>query len=134
MANTFEFVGKLSIGKESEKFKPYELTSFASGWGKGRLLFNVQSAENRHMLTVEGMYKEDGTGTIYTFTKGKVDPTTSVKTKGEPLQVKWKDRNKPEIIEKVAEFKKFVIDFEKQGRRYELEKALKKQEAGESVT
>ena len=133
MANQFEIVGKLSISKESEKFKPYEHTSFASGWAKGRLLFNVQAAENRHMLTTEGMYKEDGTGTIYTFTKGKISPVTSVKTKGESLQVKWKDRNKPEILEQVAEFKKFVIDFEKQGRRYELEKALKKQEAGESV-
>lgn len=131
MSNTFEFIGKLSIGKESESFKPFEETSYPSGWDKYRLLFNVQAAENRHMLTSEGMAKADGTGIVYTFSKQKVDPITNVKTKGESLQVPWKDRFKPEVIEKVAEFKKFVIDFEKPNRRYELEAALKKQEKGE---
>lgn len=124
MTNTFEIVGKLSIGKESEKFKPYEITPFSSGWTKGRLLFNVQAAENRHMLTAEGMFKEDGTGLVYTFTKGITDPVTHVKVKGENIQIPWKDRNKPEVIEKVAEFKKFVVDLEKYGRRYKLEKAI----------
>jgi hypothetical protein len=130
MANTFEIVGKLSVGKESEKFKPYEATSFPSGWAKSRLLFNVQAAENRHMLQIEGMYKEDGTGTLYTFTKGVVDPTTHERAKGESLQVAWKDRNKPEILEKVAEFKKFVVDLEQYGRRYKLENAIEKQNEG----
>jgi hypothetical protein len=130
MANTFEIVGKLSIGKESEKFKPFEQTSYNSGWAKSRLLFNVQAAENRHMLQIEGMYKEDGTGTLYTFTKGVVDPTTHERAKGESLQVAWKDRNKPEILEKVAEFKKFVVDLEQYGRRYKLENAIEKQNEG----
>jgi hypothetical protein len=130
MANTFEIIGKLSMSKETEKFKPYEYTSFPSGWAKARLLFNVQSAENRHMLTTEGMFKEDGTGTIYTFTKGNTDPKTHEKTKGENIQVPWKDRNKPEVLEKVAEFKKFVIDLEQYGRRYKLENAIEKQKEG----
>lgn len=130
MANQFEIIGKLSISKESDKFKPYETTSYPSGWDKSRLLFNVQSAENRHMLTSEGMYKADGTGTIFSFSKGEVDPTTHERKKGEKLQIAWNDRNKPEVIEKVAEFKKFVVDLEKYGRRYELENALKKQEEG----
>ncbi|MBD1379094.1 hypothetical protein [Metabacillus arenae] len=130
MANTFEIIGKLSISKESEKFKPYEVTSYPSGWAKSRLLFNVQSAENRHMLTSEGMYKEDGTGFVYSFTKGEVDPTTHERKKGEKIQIPWKDRNKPEVIENIAEFKKLVVDLEKYGRRYELENALEKQEKG----
>jgi hypothetical protein len=130
VANTFEIIGKLSISKETEKFKPYEYTSFPSGWAKARLLFNVQSAENRHMLSVEGMYKEDGTGTVYTFTKGTTDPKTHEKTKGENIQVPWKDRNKPEVLEKVAEFKKYVIDLEQYGRRYKLENAIEKQKEG----
>jgi hypothetical protein len=134
MANQFEIIGKLSISKESDKFKPYEVTSFKSGWDKSRLLFNVQSAENRHMLTSEGMFKADGTGTIFSFSKGEVDPTTHERKKGEKLQIAWRDRNKPEVIEKVAEFKKFVVDLEKYGRRYELENALKKQEEGKLTT
>lgn len=130
MNNTFEIIGKLSVSKESEKFKPYEATSFPSGWAKSRLLFNVQSAENRHMLSSEGMYKEDGTGVVYTFTKGEVDPTTHERKKGEKIQIPWKDRNKPEVIENIAEFKKYVFDLEKYGRRYELENALTKQNEG----
>jgi hypothetical protein len=130
MANTFEVIGKLSISKETDKFKPYETNSFPSGWDKARLLFNVQSAENRHMLTIEGMYKADGTGKVYTFTKGTTDPKTHEKTKGENIQIPWKDRFKPEIIEKVAEFKKFVFDSEQYGRRYKLENAIQKQQEG----
>lgn len=130
MANTFEIVGKLSMSKATEKFSPYETTSFPSGWAKSRLLFNVQSAENRHMLTSEGMYKEDGTGLVYTFTKGKTDPITHERIKGENITIPWKDRNKAENIEKVAEFKKFVIDLEKYGRRYKLENAIEKQKEG----
>jgi hypothetical protein len=130
MANTFEIIGKLSISKETEKFKPYEYQSFPSGWAKARLLFNIQSAENRHMVTAEGMFKEDGTGKIYTFTKGETNPTTHERTKGENIQIPWKDRNKPEIIEQIAEFKKYVVDLEQYGRRYKLENAVKKQEEG----
>lgn len=124
MANTFEIVGKLSISKESEKFSPYEFTEYPSGWNKARLLFNVQSAENRHMLSMEGMYKADGTGKVYTFTKGSTDPKTHEKIKGENIQVPWKDRHKPEVLEEVAEFKKFVFDLEKTGRRYKLQQAV----------
>jgi hypothetical protein len=123
MVNTFEIVGKLSISKENEKFKPYEVTEYPSGWTKSRLLFNVQSAQNRHMLSMEGMYKADGTGKVYTFTKGSVNPTTHERIKGENIQVPWKDRNKPEVLENVAEFKKFVVDLEKTGRRYKLQHA-----------
>lgn len=124
MANTFEIVGKLSINKETEKFSPYEYTEYPSGWNKSRLLFNIQSGSNRHQLSIEGMYKADGTGKVYTFTKSVTDPTTHVKTKGENIQIPWKDRMKPEIVETVAEFKKFVFDSEKTGRRYKLEKAV----------
>jgi hypothetical protein len=130
MANTFEIIGKLSISKETEKFKPFEQQSFHSGWDKSRLLFNIQSAENRHMLTIEGMFKADGTGTVFTFTKGEVNPTTHVREKGENIQIPWRDRFKPEVIEKVAEFKKFVVDLEQYGRRYKLENAIKKQAEG----
>lgn len=124
MANTFEIVGKLSIGKQTEKFVPHEIVSFPSGWSRTRLLFNVQSAENRHLLTSEGMFKEDGSAVVYTFTKGSTDPVTHEKKKGENIQVPWKDRNKEEVIDKVAEFKKFIVDVEKYGRRYKLENAL----------
>lgn len=130
MANTFELIGKMSISKPSEKFLPYETNSYDNGWSKNKLIFNVQSAENRHMLVTEGMRKDDGTGVIFSLTKGTVDEKTNEKKKGENIQIPWKDRNDPEIIERIAEFKKYVIDLETYGRRYKLENALQKQQEG----
>lgn len=129
MNNTFEIIGKISISKETDKFRPYTDDS-SNGWRYNKLLFNVQSDVNRHLLEIGGTYKENGTGVIKTFSKGSVDPNTHEKLKGERIEIAWRDRNKPEVLEKVAEFKKFVIDLEKYGRRYELQNALKKQQEG----
>ena len=123
--NTFEIIGKLSIGKESEKFKPYKVTTYDSGWANKELLFNVIAGDNRHMLKIKGGYYSDGNGKVFSFSKaGKSD--TGEKIKGEKLEISWKDRFKPEILENVAEFKKCVIDLEEYGRRFKLEKALEK--------
>jgi hypothetical protein len=129
MVNTFEFIGKLVIGKESEKFKPYEVITSAKGWVTKRLLFNVIAGDNRHMLESKGGYFKDESGKIFTFSKaGKDDNGNQIK--GEKLEVAWKDRFKPEIIENVAEFKKFVVDLEEYGRRFKLEKAVEKKNDG----
>lgn len=130
MANTFEIIGKLSIGKESDKFKPYNSDTSPSNWTYNKLLFNVQSGENRHLLSSGGAYKANGKGIIKTFTKGEVDPTTHVRTKGENIEVEWKNRSNPEILSTVAEFKKFVVDLEVYGRRKDLKEALNKQKKG----
>ena len=121
--NTFEFVGKLSIGKESEKFKPYTTESYPSGWTNNKLLFNVVAGDNRHMLESKGGYFANGEGKIYTFSKGGKDAEGN-QIKGEKLEILWKNRFDPKQIEKVAEFKKFVIDLEEYGRRYKLERIL----------
>ncbi|WP_442636499.1 hypothetical protein [Rossellomorea marisflavi] len=133
MTNTFEIVGKISLPKESDKFKPYQTNEYDSGWNKSKLLFNVQSESNRHMLVTEGLYKADGTGVVYTFTKGETDPVTHEKKKGEKIQVPWKNRLKPEVIDNIAQFKRLVVDLEENGRRYKLKEALDKQDKGESV-
>ena len=121
--NTFEFVGKLSIGKESEKFKPYTTESYPSGWTNNKLLFNVVAGDNRHMLESKGGYFANGEGKIYTFSKGGKDAEGN-QIKGEKLEILWKNRFNPKEVEKVAEFKKFVIDLEEYGRRYKLERIL----------
>jgi hypothetical protein len=129
MSNTFEFIGKLSIGKESEKFKPYAVNTSAKGWTTHRLLFNVLAGDNRHMLEVSGGYMKDGSGKIYSFSKSGTDDN-GARVKGEKLEIAWKDRFDPEIVDNVAEFKKFVVDLEEYGRRYKLEKAVEKLEDG----
>lgn len=123
--NTFEIIGKLMIGKESESFKPYKVDTYQTGWVSNRLLFNVIAGDNRHMLESKGGYFKDGNGKVFTFAKGGKDSDGN-KVKGEKLEIPWKDRFKLENIEKVAEFKKFVVDLEEPGKRFKLEKALEK--------
>ena len=75
----FEMTGKLSISKETEKFKPWDERKYDSGWVKRRLLFNVTCGDNRHMLSVDDGSFEDGHGDVYTFTKSTVDESGNKK-------------------------------------------------------
>lgn len=129
----FEMVGKISIGKTTEKFQPYSETKYDSGWVKRRLMFNAVCGDNRHMLTVDAGSFADGHGDVYTYTKGGVDENGN-KVKGESIQIPFKDRLTSPRIAEVAEFRKFVFDLEKPGRRYKLEKAAEKVKEGGTLT
>lgn len=134
MNNTFEFVGKIVPCKETEKFKPYSNTVFDSGWAKKQIKFNMVCGNNRHFLEASSLYNSKNTNnmTIYTFSKGATSDSGD-KIKGEKMEVKFSDRFDPDIISKVAEFKRFVIDTEIPKRRYNLEKAIDKFKNG-SIT
>lgn len=129
----FEMTGKLSISKETEKFKPWEEKTYDSGWVKRRLLFNVTCGDNRHMLAVDDGSFEDGHGDVYTFTKATVDESGN-KKKGESITIPFKERLTSPKIAEVAEFKKYVFDLEKPGRRYGLEKAAERLKEGRNLT
>lgn len=126
MANniSFEMVGKLSIGKESEKFKPFTTETSAKGWITEKLSFNCLSGTNRHFLSLKAGH-HDKNAKIYSYTKKTVDENGN-QVKGQKLEIKWEDRLKQDVIDKVAEFKKSVIDLEKPNRRYKLTKLVEK--------
>lgn len=130
MNNTFEITGKLVLGKETEKFKPYILKTSDKGYTTMSFQPTLVAGCNRHFLRIKSVHKADGTGQVFTFGKGGMDKDTGEKVKGEKLQIAWADRNKLAAVEQVAEFKKFVIDLEEPGRRYKLEKALEKVKDG----
>ena len=129
----FEMLGRISLGKETEKFKPYSETTYDSGWVKKRIMFNAICGDNRHLLTVDAGAFADGHGDVYTFSKGSVDENGK-RTKGESLKIPFKDRLTSSKLAEVAEFKKFVFDLEKPNRRYKLEKAAEKIKEGTSLT
>ena len=129
----FEMVGKISLGKETDKFKPYSEHKYDSGWVKRRIMFNAICGDNRHLLTVDAGSFADGHGDVYTFSKGSVDNSGN-KVKGESLKIPFKDRLTSPKLAEVAEFKKFVFDLEKPNRRYKLEKAAEKIKEGTSLT
>ena len=135
MNNTFEFVGKIIPCKETDKFKPFSDTRFnKSDWAKKQIKFNMVCGNNRHFVEASSLYNAEHTDTmtIYTVSKGTTSDNGE-KTKGEKMKIPFKDRAKPEVIEKVAEFKKFVVDTEVPKRRYNLEKAIDKFKDG-SIT
>lgn len=129
----FEMIGKISIGKETEKFKPYSENHYDSGWVKRKLMFNATCGDNNHLLTVDDGCWEDGHGDVYTFSKNTVDESGE-KKKGESIKIPFKDRLTSPRISEVAEFKKFVFDLEKPGRRYKLEKAAERLKEGKNLT
>lgn len=132
MAIPFEMVGKISISKESDKFKPYTETIYDSGWVSRHLMFNAVCGDNRHMLSIKGGSFKDGHGDVYLFSKATVDEAGHRK-KGESFKIPFADRFQSPRIEEVAEFKKFVFDLEEPGRRYLLHKLADHIHEGKSV-
>lgn len=126
-------LGKITMSKETEKFKPYNETKYESGWVKRRIMFNAICGDNRHLLSIDGGSFADGHGDVYTFSKGSVDANGN-KVKGESLKIPFKDRLTSPKLAEVAEFKKFIFDLEKPNRRYKLEKAAEKIKEGTSLT
>ena len=130
MANTFEFIGKIVPCKETDNFKPYDKRTFDSGWSKTTLKFNVVCDTNRHFLEVGVLTPANlENAIIYTTTKGG-ENSDGTRAKGENIQVSFADRNKADIIDSVANFKKFVVDTEVYGRRQQLENAIDKFKEG----
>lgn len=133
MTNNFEMVGKLSIGRESEKFKPYKEDVFE---GKSKmkvrtLNFQVIAANSRHFLQSKELCFDDGK--IFTFSKGTMDADGNY-TKGKSLIIPFKDRLKSENVAKVAEFKKLIVDLEVKGRRVKLNELINKYKNGDDIT
>ena len=103
----FEMLGKISLGKETEKFKTYSETTYDSGWVKRKIMFNAVCGDNRHLLSVDAGSFADGHGDVYTFSKGSVNEDGS-RVKGETLKIPFKDRFTSPRLAEVAEFKKFI--------------------------
>lgn len=129
----FEMTGKISIGKETEKFKPYFENHYDSGWVKRRLIFSAACGDNSHLLALEDGCWEDGHGDVYTFSKNTVSESGE-KKKGETIAIPFKERFTSPKIDEVAEFRKYIFDLEKPGRRYKLEKAAERLKEGKNLT
>ena len=119
--NTFNFCGKIALGKETEKFKPVEKRVFDSGWSSLNVKFNCISDTNRVMCTVQGgKWADDAKNSVKTFSKSTTDENGKV-TKGTNIEIPWAKRFDADQIARVAGFRKFVVDTEDSKRRYKLQ-------------
>ena len=131
--NVFNFCGKISLGKETEKFKPIERKEFTSKWMNTTVKFNVISGTNRILcMTQGGKWTDDKKNTVKTFGKSTTDENGKV-TKGAAIDIPWAKRFDAEEIAKVAGFKKFVVDTGDYKMRYKLQDLVAAFENG-SVT
>ena len=121
MANVFNFTGKISLPKQTEKFSPVERKSFQSGWTNTTVKFNCISGTNRVLcMTQGGKWTEDKKNTVKTFGKSTTDANGKV-TKGAQIDIPWAKRFDADEIAKVAGFKKFVVDTGDYKMRYKLQ-------------
>ena len=128
------FVGKLKSIPSTDKWKTYGEDKYPSGWTRRTLQFNGINGTNRHTMTIQGGYFPDKVG--YTIkTLGPSTKDENGKTiAGEKVEILWKDRKDPKQIERVANFKRFVIDIEENGRRQALERLKTNIHEGTPVT
>lgn len=130
MSNVFNFTGKISLPKETEKFKPIEKKTFSSGWESNTVKFNVISSTNRVLVMCQGgKWTNDSKNSVKTFSKSTTDENGKT-VKGSSIEIPWAKRFDKDQIEKVAGFKKFVVDTGDYKERYKLQDLVKAFENG----
>ena len=121
MARTsFEIIGKLSLGKETEKFKPWEEKTYDSGWKQRTLKANAHANGNNILITLRAGIMGDN-GKIYLYDTDKK----------EKFQIPYKDRTKKEVFDRLKGWQYFTLDCY-EGNRYLLELAYKNKKAGKA--
>ena len=121
MAANFNFTGKIALGKETDKFKPIERKEFTSKWMNTTVKFNCVSGTNRVLcMTQGGKWVDDKKNTVKTFGKSTTDANGNV-IKGTAIEIPWAKRFDQDQIDKVAGFKKFVVDTGDYKMRYKLQ-------------
>lgn len=115
MSVNFSFCGKLKKLNEKENFKPLDTKTFESGFSVTTMKFNASNGTNKHFMQIKSFAWLNADGSI---NEDKTEIYTSkapVNNKSENIKVAYTERNDPEVLKKVAAFKKFVIDLNKPG-------------------
>lgn len=117
MAATFEFVGKLKkIEKETDKFKAFEEKRYDSGWTNQTFKFNAINGNNSHIMQIRAGFwsKKDGSvddGKMKIYTQSKAEGGA----KSQQMEVAFADRANPDVLSRVAYFRKFGINLNAPG-------------------
>lgn len=117
MAATFEFVGKLKkIEKETEKFKAFEEKRYDSGWTNQTFKFNAINGNNSHIMQIRAGFWSKADGSV---DSSKMKIYTQSKAEGgaksQQLEIAFADRTNPDVLSRVAYFRKFCINLNTPG-------------------
>jgi hypothetical protein len=112
MANTFQFVGKISRRKDNA----FVEKTFDSGWVINEFNFSMTCGDNVQFLRASGgMWDEKHAdkNSVMTFKHNE-------NGKDEPITIKWEDRTNPEIISTIANYRTYTVDTEIAQTRKEI--------------
>lgn len=130
----FKMIGRLTMPKENDKFKPYEERPTAKGNGKMynlsfncQMLNNGKPSGNQSMMKLsEYMPNDPSNKVVFAYINDGYDEATH-KFKGHSEKIEWAKRLDEKLVSKVANFTKFIVDLEEPKVRIALrniEKAL----------
>lgn len=124
MANQFKFRGKIRKLKENG----YTEQTYDSGWITRKLKFSMVCGDNSHFFECSGgKWKDDAKNVVYAFSKA------TETEKGKNIQIAWADRMKSDVVDGVAQFKKYIIDTELFNVRKEIKDSGDKDALAESM-
>lgn len=117
MASTFEFVGKLKkIEKETDKFKAFDEKRYDSGWTNQTFKFNAINDNNSHIMQIRAGFWSKADGSV---DSSKMKIYTQSKAEGgaksQQMEVAFADRANPDVLSRVAYFRKFGINLNAPG-------------------
>lgn len=123
--NTFDFVARLSMPKETEKFKVYTKTKSDSGWVNEELKLNAKISDSSELISIKDGYFDKANYELKKQGVGKKKDDGSFE-KGADVKFAWKSRTNQAIIDKIANYQKFTLDLSNNKERYDLNKTIEK--------
>ena len=115
MANTFQFVGKISRRKENA----FVEKKFDSGWVINELNLTMTCGDNVQFLRASGgMWDEKHAdkNCVMTYMRNE-------NGKDEPITIKWEDRADSSIVDSIANYRTYTVDTETSQTRKEIEES-----------
>lgn len=119
--NNFNFVGTISVPKDTDKFKSLNVENVKNTWMKKVLTLNVNCGDSRHNIRVSDFGDID-------VNKRNVYTMLNKNAEGKYTNVKIPFAERHEKVNDVAHFRRFVLDTGDADERsylYELQKKIK---------
>lgn len=118
----FSMIARLSLVKDSDKLKGYEVQDYDSGWQNTTVRFNAIAGDNRFLMQVRGGKWKDDSGDLYL-----------IDTDGEKFQIPFSERKESASIEKTAQWRRRILDLDYGRRRNVLRSMVEGDDYDEKI-
>lgn len=137
---TFNFLGTLSVPKDTDKFHSFEITesSKGTGWLMIHNRFNVSERDSRHFVSIDGGKFKDEHNVIYITPDDDKNLPKCVQRKisdsgKESFYINYSDRKNPDVLALLPRYRKKLLDLNSKALRYMLKSIGEKLENNDSL-